>query len=240
MVGDHIGTFDEGDLVFIGAGVPHLWLNEEEYFHEDSQKVADATVIHFKDDFLGEKFLNSPEMNDFNKFLALSDRGMVLHGSAREDITNIMLNMHHVKGLKRVSQLLDIFYILGQTKEYEFMTSPHFYKDFHFASTDRFEKVTEHILKNYTKEITLPQLADIANMSVTAFSMFFKKQFRVTFTEYINEIRIGHSCKLLLKKNLNVMEVAYQSGFNNLANFNRQFKRKKQMTPSEYRKQITA
>src|SRR5690606_35087351 len=150
MVGDHIGNFDEGDLVFIGSWLPHVWLNEEEYFNESSTKKADAIVIHFKEDFLGKKFISGPELDDFNKFLTLSERGVVLHGSAKRDITNIMLTMHNYKGLKRISLLLEIFDILGKTKEYELLTSPHFYKNFHFDSSDRFEKITEHILKNYT------------------------------------------------------------------------------------------
>lgn len=238
MVGDHIGYFDEGDLVFIGSWLPHLWLNEEEYFNESSTKEADAIVIHFKDKFLGQEFFDSPEMSDFKKFLVQSERGMVLFGTARKEIAKIMLKMPNSTGLKRLSLLLEVFHILGKTNEYELLTSPHFYKNFHFESSDRFEKVTEHILKSYTKDIKLQDIANIANMSVTAFSTFFKQQFRMTFTEYINEIRIGHSCKLLSKKNLNIMEVAYQSGFNNLANYNRQFKKIKKMTPSEYRKKI--
>ena len=93
-------------------------------------------------------------------------------------------------------------------------------------------------MRNFDKEISLAEIAAVANMALTTFCNFFKEHYRVTFVEYLNEIRIGHACKLLTEKNKNVVEAAYQCGFNNLANFNRQFKKLKNMTPTEYRRTI--
>jgi AraC-like DNA-binding protein len=73
-------------------------------------------------------------------------------------------------------------------------------------------------------------------MGLTAFCNFFKNQFRMTFVEYLNAVRIGHACKLIAEDKYNIVEVAYECGFNNLANFNRQFKKLKNITPSDYRK----
>jgi AraC-like DNA-binding protein len=95
-------------------------------------------------------------------------------------------------------------------------------------------------MRNFDREITLPEAAAAANMAVTTFCNFFKTHYRITFVEYLNIVRIGHACKLLGDKNKTIVGVAYECGFNNLANFNRQFKKIKQLTPSEYRKTINA
>lgn len=240
MVGDHIGYFNEGDLVFMGAGIPHVWINDQEFFNGQVDYDADAIVIHFMDHFLGEKFLNIPEMENFKNILRLSSRGMTLYGETREKITALMKNMIMMSGLKRLSALFDIFDLLANSTEYDLLASPGFTQKIELKSTDRFGKVTEYIMRNFDKDITLPEAASIANMAVTTFCNFFRDHFRVTFVEYVNAIRVGYACKLLGDEDRNIVEIAYESGFKNLANFNRQFKRLKNMTPSEYRRTIGA
>lgn len=91
-------------------------------------------------------------------------------------------------------------------------------------------------MRNFDRDIGLNEVAAVANMAITTFCNFFREHYRATFMEYVTEIRIGHVCKLLSDPAKNIVEAAYESGFNNLANFNRQFKKLKGMTPSEYRK----
>lgn len=238
MVGDHIGYFDAEDLVFMGGGMPHVWVNDQEYFSGQANADADAIVIHFMDSFLGEKFLSIPEMESFKNVLRLSSRGMAFYGETRNKINTLMKDMITMSGLKRLSALFDIFDLLATSTEYKLLASPG-YTQTELKSSDRFAKVTEYIMRNFDKEITLPEVASIANMAVTTFCNFFKDQFRVTFVEYLNTVRIGYACKLLADDNYNIVEIAYESGFKNLANFNRQFKRFKNMTPTEYRKTIS-
>jgi AraC-like DNA-binding protein len=147
-----------------------------------------------------------------------------------------MMDMLDANGLKRLSLLFNIFDLLSTTKEYKVLASPGFVQNTSLKSSDRFSNVTEYIMRNFDNEITLSEIASVANMAVTTFCNFFKEHYRVTFVEYLNEIRIGHACKILNEKNKNVVEAAYECGFNNLANFNRQFKKIKNMTPTEYRR----
>jgi AraC-like DNA-binding protein len=239
MVGDHIGYFDEDDLVFMGAGIPHVWINDPQFFNGDAEDKADAIVIHFKDSFLGEKFLSIPEMENFKNILRLSSRGMTFFGETRTKINNLMKGMPAMSGLKRLSALFDIFDLLANSTEYKLLASPGYMQEFELKASDRFGKVSEYIMRNFEKEITLPEVAAIANMAVTTFCNFFKEHFRVTFVEYLNTVRIGYACKMLADEDQNIVQIAYESGFNNLANFNRQFKRFKNMTPSEYRRTIS-
>lgn len=240
MVGDHIGYFDEEDLVFMGPGIPHVWINDSDYIEGKAGYPADAIVIHFKESFLGESFLSIPEMDQFKQVLKLSFQGMAFYGKTRTKINTLMKEMVSLSGLKRLSKLFDIFDIMANSTEYKLLASPGFNQKLELKASDRFSKVTEYIMQNFDKDISLPEVASIANMAVTTFCNFFKDQFRVTFVEYVNNIRIGYACKLLSDEDENIVHIAYKSGYKSLANFNRQFKRSKNMTPSEYRRTITA
>lgn len=236
MVGDSIGFFGPEDLVFMGSKLPHLWLNDADYLNGKVQGKADAIVIHFTDDFLGKDFMNIPEMQNFKKFLALSDRGMVINGHARKKINSLLKKMPEMSGLERLSSLLIIFDILGESTEFELLASPRYVKHHSCDTSNRFKNIIHFIMENFDRDITLTEVAEHSNMGVTAFCNFFREQFRCTFVEYLTSVRIGHACKLLSENDRNVVEIAYESGFNNLANFNRQFKKLKNMTPSDYRK----
>jgi AraC-like DNA-binding protein len=107
-----------------------------------------------------------------------------------------------------------------------------------FKCSNRFSNVTDYIMRNFDRDIPLTEIAGVANMAVTTFCNFFKEHHRVTFIEYLNSVRVGHACKLLSEKDHNIAEIAYECGFNNLANFNRQFKKLKRMTPSEYKRTL--
>lgn len=238
MVGDHIGYFDEGDLVFMGSMLPHVWVNDPIYLQRKAPHKADALVLHFTEDFLGNQFMNIPEMARFKKTLLLSERGLVIKGKTRSEIDRIIRKMPDMNGLERLSSLLIIFDIMSRTTEFEFLASPRFIQNFQYSTSDRFRKVTRYILDNFDKDISLSEIAAQSNMGVTAFCNFFKEQFRVTFIEYLTAVRIGHACKLLEETDRKVVEIAFECGYNNLANFNKQFRKMKSMTPTEFRRRL--
>ncbi len=238
MVGDNVGYFDEGDLVFMGPVLPHVWINDPEYINGQAGILAEAIVIHFVDNFLGENFFEIPEMKSLKNFLTLSKHGMVIKGNSRERINSLMKQMLQMNGIQRIAALFTIFDILCSSSDYELLASPGYLKHSQLNCTNRFSKVTAYIMRNFDKDITLKDIASVANMAVTTFCNFFKEHYRVTFVEYLNIVRVGHACKFLTERDESVVEIAYKCGFNNLANFNRQFKKIKKMTPTEYRRTL--
>lgn len=238
MVGDHIGHFDADDLVFMGPKLPHVWMNDPQYLNGHADQQADAIVIQFVEEFLGEKFLSIPEMADFKKVLELSSQGMVIKGATRKKINSLMKGMVEMNGLQLLSALFMIFELLSNTSEYELLGSPGFVQTIQLQSPSRFTKVTEYIMCNFDRNITLSEVASNSNMAITTFCNFFKANYRVSFINYVNIVRIGYACKLLNDSDKNIVEVAYECGYNCLANFNRQFKKLKKMTPTEYRRTL--
>jgi len=99
----------------------------------------------------------------------------------------------------------------------------------------RIAKVCEYMEQHFSDNIYLSDMASLVGMSDTAFSHFFKSKTNMTFIDYLNDMRIAHACQLLSETSLTISEVCYNSGFNNISNFIRMFKKRKQMTPNAYR-----
>lgn len=238
MVGDHIGYFEEDDLVFMGPRLPHVWVNDAVYLNGEADHQADAVVLHFMENFLGEEFIAAPEMEMMQPVFQMAGHGMAIKGETRSRINAVMKKMQAMNGMQRLSALFTIFDLLANTTEYELLASPAFVKNVQFKTSSRFSDITAYIMRNFDRDIPLTEIAGVANMAVTTFCNYFKEHHRVTFIEYLNSVRVGHACKLLSDKDHNIAEIAYECGFNNLANFNRQFKKLKGMTPSEFKRTL--
>lgn len=238
IIGDHISSFADGDLAFLGPFLPHVYHNSQIYYEENSNLTAEAIVIHFTKDFLGNHFFNIPEMEAIVSFLENSVMGFSITGKTRQLVARKMNDMLEMPGPVRVIELLTILHTLSETKDKKRLASPGFIQNFKASGSEQITKVCDFIMKNFAADLTLEQVARIANMSPNAFCNFFKRRTRKTFVNFLNEVRVGYACKLLSVDRLNITEVCYSSGFKNLSNFNRQFKRIVNKTPHKYRKDI--
>lgn len=237
MVGDHIGHFDAGDLVLMGPELPHVWVNDNSFLKKSAPEAADATVIHFSPDFIGQDIFNIPEFSSLIQILTLSSRGIHITGDTSRQIANIMNNMIYESGLKRLASIFEIFDIICSMKNYLLLASPNFNSN-KTTINSRHSRINDYILRNYHRPITLKEVSEEANMATTTFCNFFKEQYRMTFVEYVTQIRVGHFCKLIAEDDKSILEAAYTCGFNSIANFNRQFKKLKGMSPSEFRRTV--
>lgn len=235
FVGDSIERFDIGDVVLIGKDVPHMWLNDDSYFEENSALQAEAISIHFEKGFLGPSFFEIPEMHPLSNLLSRAGRGIkFLHvnGSVLNEF-KILVNLDPTS---QIVKIIDILSQLAKHRDYKLLSSSTYVNSFHRTENRRLDKIYEFVFENFNKPISSGDAAEIASMSKSAFSRFFKKTHRKTFTKYLNEIRIGYACKLLLENMESITSIAYLSGYNNVSNFNRQFKIIKGKTPSLYLK----
>ncbi|MRI01306.1 helix-turn-helix domain-containing protein [Kriegella sp. EG-1] len=235
FVGDSIVKFKEGELVLIGKNVPHMWLNDEVYFEEYSELQAEAIAIHFKEDFLGKDFFDIPEMKIVANFLNQASRGIKFK-NIDASILNEIINLVRHNSTTRIFKLIEILYLLSKHSEYEFLSSSSFVSAFHKTENRRLDKIYEFVFENFNNPISSSDVAEIADMNKSAFSRFFKKTHKKSFTTYLNEIRVGYACKLLLENKESITSIAYMSGFNNISNFNRQFKAIHGASPSSYLK----
>lgn len=178
-----------------------------------------------------------PEMNQINQLMQAACRGIAFSGGVKQPVRQLLENMFDQSPLEQVLTLLKILELLSTDKQKQAISSSGFTKAFNAPNSRRLDVVYDYILNNFTEQIRLEDVANLANMNSAAFCRYFKKVNKTTFSKYLNEVRIGYSCKLIMEEQYSVSEIAYKSGFNNLSNFNRQFKMVKGLSPTEYLKQ---
>ena len=233
FIGDSIERFREGDLILIGENLPHMLLNDDEYFSESSELHAEAIAVHFKQDFLGKEFLEAPELHSIHDLIEKSKYG-IKFDDLKPDILDRVRALQTGNNFERLFRFLRLLNDLANHKKVTVLSSTGYLNALHNKSNKNLDKVYEYIFKNFDKSVVLSEVAEIANMNPSAFSRFFKRVNRKTFKQYVNEIRIGYACKLLTEHQYNITRICYESGFNNISNFNRQFKKITGRSPSEY------
>jgi AraC-like DNA-binding protein len=235
FVGDSIEKFEVGDVVLIGKNLPHMWLNDEDYFDQNLDQSAKAIAIHFKQTYLGEAFFETPEMIHLLELFEKAKFGLKFLKVDKNLILEIQ-SMLELKGFDKTISFLTILNKLSKHTSTKKLASQGFVNSFKSTKSDTQDKVQAYIFKNFNKEINLEEAANIAHMNTSAFSRYFKRVNRKTFSRYVTEIRIGYACKMLMENKFNIAGICYESGFKNISNFNRQFKIVMDCTPSDYLK----
>lgn len=238
MVGDHFDRFEENDLVLMGPYTPHEWMCDTEYFEPNGGFLGEGIVIQFLPDFLGDKFFEIPENLTLNNFFKESSRGIEILGESKEKIIDIMIYMVNMDSDERLYSLFSIFNIFLSVEDYYILASTAFIDQFESNENTPMQKAMQYIMQNFQHQIHLNDLLEITNMSYSSFCSYFKHTYRMTFKEYLQNIRVGYACKLLTETSQNISEIAFICGFENISNFNRQFKNIKGITPSQFQKQV--
>lgn len=235
FIGDSIQKFKKGDLVLLGENLPHLWQNDQKYYKKDASLVAEAYSIHFNKSFAGEVFFNLPEMDPIPAFMLTARQGILFTGAGRDKALPMLHTLINSTGYRKFICLLDLLMMLALETEFELLSSEGFTTPLD-STDDRMGKIYTFTYANFKQNITLDEVASLVALNPTAFCRYFKSITKKTYSQFVNEIRIGFACKLLIEGHFNISEVAFESGFNNLSNFNRQFKNKKKISPSQYLK----
>lgn len=235
MVGDNITPLEPGDLVLVGANLPHIWQNDE---HMPGSKPVHCIVVQFEEQFLGQTLLGLPALLPLKRLLRRAGQGIHVTGRTRQRAAALMEQLVKRQGLRRLVTLLEILDLLARSRECHTIASPGFSPIGNAADQQRVSQVCEFINQRLSEPIRLGEVARLAHLSQGAFSRFFRAALRRTFPEFVNELRIGRACRLLTESEMPVTEIALACGYTNLSNFNRQFLRLKRLTPRDFRRAI--
>lgn len=237
FIGDSVKPYKAGDITFTGPNLPHLWRSENEQEQEKNIAWSEGVVIYFHEDFLGENLLQTDETIRLRQLFHKSLRGMEFSGLTASKLQKLMLDLVQLDGFEGILHLLKILDFISQTKEYRLLASPGYTNTLREADTERMFRVYAYVMKNFKRKMALADLAALTNMTPSSFSRYFKLHANKSFSEFVSEIRIGHACKLLIEKKMNVSQACYESGFQTLSNFNKQFKTITHRTPLAYKKE---
>ena len=243
FIGDKVSDFEEGELMLIGPRVPHFFRNDIEYYKKNGELEASSIFIHFTNNFLGNNFFDLPEMKQVHKLLEDSKLALQIHGNIREYIIGKLHQMHLESAPQRLVSLLDILVKLSESHEMTPVLALQFEKSAYYDNiTDRdasrLNIVFEYILNNFHREVYVHEVANMLYMSSASFSRYFKHHTRKTFSDHVTEIRISHACKLLMMDSQSISQICFESGFENLSNFYKHFRRITGMVPKEYRRRF--
>lgn len=231
-IGKHLGYFNNGDLVLMGANLPHYG------FTNRLTGNSSETVIQMREDFLGGDFFAIPEMAAVRNMLYMSKKGLAFHGKTKRWVGKKIEALAFKDQYDRLLGLLEVLQDLALSEEYTVLNADGVALAIDMKENDRMNKVYDYIRDHFKERISLDEIADQVSMTVPAFARYFKKISRKTFTKFVNEYRVVHASKLLAETSMSITEVSFESGFNNFSHFNKLFKEFTGKSPSAYRNEF--
>ncbi|MDR2802075.1 MAG: AraC family transcriptional regulator [Prevotellaceae bacterium] len=232
IVGDSIEITGEYDLVLItGEDLEHVWEQHE----CRSQHIREIT-IQFSSELFFADFIRKNQFNTIRKMLERAQNGLSFPMEAILNVYQLLDNLSSKQGFSAVLDFLTILYELSLfCDEARVLSSSAFAKIGVKSDSRRVRKVQEYINEHYKEEIRLNELSALINMTPASFSRFFKLRTGLSLTDYIIDVRLGHATRLLVDSTMSISEICYDCGFNNISNFNRIFKKRKNCAPKDFR-----
>ena len=237
FIGDDIKRFNEGDIVLIGAHLPHYWRYDEQYFRPGCTEVADAAVVHFDENFWGKAFLELPENKQIKLLLEKAKRGVALKSEKNKQVAGLIDKMLQSEGTYRIINLLEVLSEIAACTQLETLSSIGFRADYNDAEHERMNAIYEYSLANFRQKIQLSEIAEVARISENSFCRYFKTRTRKTYSQFLIEIRVGEACRLLIENRYNIKQICFECGFNNLVGFHKYFKQITGKSPLSYQRE---
>ncbi|KIO75289.1 hypothetical protein TH53_21580 [Pedobacter lusitanus] len=238
IIGDHIGNFSHGELILHGAGLPHLWQCDKAMY-TNPDLFTKATTIYFSSAFIINLTDNPELVTITHELLRKAKRGLRILGNTRDLVINEIKKIEGSKGFQQLSHFLLILDLLSYSNEYEYLSGIRYENPATEFDLNRFTQVYQFAINNFHRDIMLTEIADLCNLTPNAFCRYFKSKTQKTFSRFMNELRIGHACKLLQDENNTIDSICYSCGYNSQVNFFKFFKLIMNKTPGEYRQRIT-
>lgn len=233
FIGNQAGEFQTGDVFFLGAHLPHTFQNP------NPGRRATAIVLQFREDCLGSEFTELAECRRLRQLLQVALRGLKLSGALRAQTGEWLHQLDRARDLRRIALLcfcLDAMAAAAEP-EYEVLSTqmPVIYND---RNQQRVDTIIRYTIDHFREAIRLEQVAALLGMSETAFCNYFKRTTKKTYIDFLNELRIGYACRQLVETDKTIQQIGFDSGFNTIANFNKQFVKLRRVPPSSWRRAI--
>ncbi|SRR5258706_7170298 len=236
IAGDYVGRFAAGNLYVIGSGQPHVFRSDKNYYHKKSKLKAKAVSLYFNEKYWGDSFWQLDEMKLVRKFSVRAMHGLQVNGKVKNEIAEGIHQLKNVQGIDKLILFLSMLKRLCEAKGTKPLAVSALGSNFNPEEGKRMNSILSFTFRESHRKIYIGEAAGIANLSTEAFCRYFKLHTQKTYTLFLNELRVSNACQMLMNKDWSIQDVCYQSGFNNISNFNRIFKRVTGKSPSNYLK----
>lgn len=238
FIGDNVDNFSEGELILLGENLPHTWRCDECYYQNDPDINVEAIVLQFLPECLGKGFNELPEAYAISRLYEKARRGMIIGGDARAETIRLLYEAQGAAGMQKLICFIRILQVLSETEEFSSIASAHSFYRSGEKENIRLNNIYTYTLANFRREISLQEVAELSNLSVTSFCRYFKMMTKKSYYDFLIEIRISHTCRMLIEDKYPIEVLCFDCGFNNVSNFYRHFRRVTGMTPLEYKRKF--
>ncbi|GLB49362.1 AraC family transcriptional regulator [Neptunitalea lumnitzerae] len=229
LVGDSLEEIDDIELVLVGPNLHHGWIT-----HNCKNKEIHEVTVQFQNNLFNDDLLNKRIMKPIKEMFDRSIHGILFTKKISNELYPRISQVSRLDGMDYFIEMVSILHDLANSRNQRLLSTFTVNRN-EFENSDNIKKVYDYIHANFHKKITLAEVSEIVNMSSVSFNRFIKKRTGKTFINYLNDVRISNAAMWLLEKDQSISEIAYKCGFNNIANFNRVFKKFKNCTPTEYK-----
>lgn len=233
VVGDNMDEIEDLELVLVGPNLQHGW-----QLHNCKNKKIHEVTIQFHNDLFDSKLLARRIMKPIKDMFDRSSHGILFSEKITEEVKPKILRLSKIDSIDYFLELISILQDLATSRNQRLLSS-YTANNKNFENSEKIRVIYEYVQENYQAKISLNEMARLVNMSPVSFNRFIKKRTGKTFVEYVNDTRIGYAARWLIEQDLSIAEIAFKCGFNNIANFNRVFKKSKNCTPSQYREDFS-
>ncbi|KAA0988796.1 AraC family transcriptional regulator [Dyadobacter aurulentus] len=234
IIGHSVERFEKDDLTFVGANVPHVWYSEPDSETPEPLEAVSVALYIDSEQFC-EQMQGLVDVKKVQNFFIEAQRGLKIHGEKRALVTAILEEMLEQKDVHLLSSFLRILVHLCDPAEESYLNAPDPISTYSIQPHGRIPKLMYFIHQNFKDDISLEKAASVAGLQIHAFCRYFKSLTNRTFSEFLNDVRIGFACKLLHQSELSITQIALECGYSNISYFNRCFKRINKMSPKEFR-----
>lgn len=237
IAGNYMQPFKPGDIYIIGANQPHVFKSDPPYFNKRKKMQVHALTFFFNPTGFFLPLLALPELKSINKFIQHSGFGLHLPEAEQRKLVPEMLAVKNSKYAFRLAAFIKMLQIMADVRGWKTLSTISAENTFSDLEGLRMNDVYQFTMNNFSENIKLRQVAEIAFMTPQAFCRYFKKHTRKTYINFLNEIRIGEACKILLAdRTASMSSIAYEVGFSSSVSFNRVFKKVNGTSPRQYLK----
>lgn len=233
VIGDHMEEIGTYELVLVGPNLPHCW-----ELHKCKNEEIHEVTIHIHNDLLDEKLLSRRVFKSIKDMFNNSIHGILFSEKTTKEVMKKLMNLPKLSGIDYFLEFISILHDLSISRNQTALSSS-ISNATNFENSDKIKKVYEYVQENFHRKISLDEISALINMSPVTFNRFIKKRTGKTFVSYINNTRVSYATRLLIESDFSVGEIGFKCGFNNIANFNRMFKKIKKCTPSEFKNEFS-
>ncbi|MDX5481742.1 MAG: AraC family transcriptional regulator [Hymenobacteraceae bacterium] len=239
IVGDYIGRFGPGDIFLLGQNVPHVFRSDEVYYQPGEEKQSHSIIVFFDLRAFGRDFWASEELQEVKEFFEQLNGCYRVNVVEQDNFIEQVQQLQHKRKLEKVVGALQLVDALMRQATLQRLNLADQMHNLSEREGKRMEQVVQFLVEESHRQLTLEEVASVANMSREAFCRFFKDRTRKTLVTFLNELRVSNACQALLHSDQTIASIAFTCGFANLSHFNRVFSKTTGITPREFRRQAT-